>query len=215
MIHPNTELKYINDTVGYGVFATELIPAGTITYVKDSLEIVVKPDEYTNHPPEVQQLIEKYSYMDQDGDRIISWDFAKYVNHCCNCNTMSTGFGFEIALRDIRPGEQLTDEYGIFNLDEDFSLVCDQPHCRKRVSPSDLDVYYAVWDEKLKHAFATFAQVQQPLLSLVDKATRADLDAYLQDPTKYKSVYELRLKKARVQSGSNGHAGHDVAVNVR
>jgi hypothetical protein len=66
----------------------------------------------------------------------------------------------------------------------------------------------------LKHAFATFAQVQQPLLSLVDKATRADLDAYLQDPTKYKSVYELRLKKARVHAGSNGHAGHDVTVKL-
>jgi hypothetical protein len=206
MIHPNTELRYINNTVGYGVFATKLIPEGTISYVKDSLEIVVKPDEYDKHPAEVQQLIEKYSYMDQEGDRIISWDFAKYVNHCCNCNTISTGYGFEIAIRDIHPGEQLTDEYGIFNLDEDFSLICDQPHCRKRVSPTDLDVYHAVWDERIKRAFAKFQQVEQPLLSLVDSATRAELDAYLHDPTQYKSVYALRLKHARVTMSSNGQA---------
>lgn len=43
MIHPKTELRYINDTVGYGVFATDRIPKGTIVYVKDSLEITVSP----------------------------------------------------------------------------------------------------------------------------------------------------------------------------
>ena len=43
MIHPNTELRFINPVVGYGVFATDFIPEGTITYVKDSLELEVSP----------------------------------------------------------------------------------------------------------------------------------------------------------------------------
>jgi hypothetical protein len=32
------------------------------------------------------------------------------------------------------------------------------------------------------------------------------LDAYLHDPTQYKSVYALRLKHARVTMSSNGQA---------
>lgn len=38
MIHPNTELKFISNQVGYGVVATSFIPAGTITWVLDKLD---------------------------------------------------------------------------------------------------------------------------------------------------------------------------------
>lgn len=150
MIHPNTTIKMISETVGYGVFATADIPEGTIVYVKDSLEQVVTPKTYLEQSKEMKDVIDKYSYMDQNGDRIISWDFAKYVNHCCNCNTISTGYGFEIAIREIKAGEQITDEYGIFNLDEEMSLECGFLDCRKRIAPSDFDVYYSLWDEKIK-----------------------------------------------------------------
>ncbi|MHC5084588.1 MAG: SET domain-containing protein, partial [Planctomycetota bacterium] len=34
MIHPDTELRKVNETIGYGVFATRHIPKGTILYVK-------------------------------------------------------------------------------------------------------------------------------------------------------------------------------------
>ena len=129
MIHPKTELKFINEHVGYGVFATEDIPEGTIVYVKDSLELVVSPTDYLLHSEEVQQVIEKYSYIDPHGNRVISWDFAKYVNHCCNCNTISTGYGFEIAIRDILKGKQITDEYGIFKLTTEMEVSCGMDNC--------------------------------------------------------------------------------------
>jgi hypothetical protein len=154
MIHPKTELKFINETVGYGVFATESIPEGTIVYVKDSLELVVSPTDYLLHNAEMQEVIEKYSYIDEQGNRIISWDFAKYVNHCCNCNTISTGYGFEIAIRDIAAGEQITDEYGIFNLEKEMSLVCGVSGCRKTIRPDDFDRYYQQWDEKIKKSIS-------------------------------------------------------------
>ncbi|HAV55880.1 MAG TPA: SET domain-containing protein-lysine N-methyltransferase, partial [Aequorivita sp.] len=38
MIHPKTELKFISDQIGYGVVATEFIPAGTITWALDDLD---------------------------------------------------------------------------------------------------------------------------------------------------------------------------------
>ena len=136
MIHPNTELKLINEHIGYGVFATADIPEGTIVYVKDSLELIVSPTDYLMHSEAMKDVIEKYSYIDEKGNRIISWDFAKYVNHCCNCNTISTGYGFEMAIRDIQKGEQITDEYGIFNLEKEMVLVCGQENCRKKTPPN-------------------------------------------------------------------------------
>ena len=71
MIHPHTQLRLINDTVGYGVFATQFIPKGTIVYVKDSMEIEISPTQYLLYQPEMQEAIEKYSYIDERGYRSV------------------------------------------------------------------------------------------------------------------------------------------------
>ena len=192
MIHPHTTIKHINETVGYGVFATQDIPEGTIVYVKDSMELEISPMEYLTHQKEIQEVIEKYSYMDQRGYRIVSWDFAKYVNHCCNFNTISTGYGFEIAVRDIKAGEQITDEYGIFNLTYEIELTCSEPSCRKTVKPKDFDTYYTQWDEIIKRSLTKFKSVEQPLLVFVDDFSKQELEEFIIDPLAYKSVYRLR-----------------------
>lgn len=195
MIHPKTEIKFINDTVGYGVFATDFIPEGTITYVKDSLEIVITPDDYLKHTPEMREAIDKYSYIDAKGDRIVSWDFAKYVNHCCKCNTISTGYGFEVAIRDIYPGEQITDEYGIFNSDVEFDLICAEEGCRKKITFDDFDLYYEDWDKKIRKSLPKLFEVEQPLLSFLDDETKRELDSYFLNEKEYKSIYALKYKK--------------------
>lgn len=192
MIHPKTELKLINDLVGYGVFATDFIPEGSIVYVKDSMELVVSPTDYIMHPAEMQDVIEKYSYRDEQGNRIVSWDFAKYVNHCCNCNCISTGYGFEIAIRDIQAGEQITDEYGIFNLEKEMELVCGENCCRKKITPNDFDTHYKEWDTKIKKSIHKLFEVEQPLLSLVESSVRSELDLLFSNPESYKSVYSLK-----------------------
>lgn len=195
MIHPNTELRFISEQIGYGVFATTNIPEGTIVYVKDSLELVVSPTDYLIHTAEMQEVIDKYSYIDENGNRIISWDFAKYVNHCCNCNTISTGYGFEIAIREIKKEEQITDEYGIFNLDKEMTLVCGEPSCRKIIGPKDFDQYYQDWDAKIKKSIGKLFEVEQPLIPFVDRNTRQELDEFFKNAEKYKSVYALKLLK--------------------
>lgn len=195
MIHPKTELRHINDTVGYGVFATDFIPEGTIVYVKDSLEIEVSDEDYQKHSKSIQDIIEKYSYVDERGYRIISWDFAKYVNHSCNQNTISTGYGFEIAIRDIQKGEQITDEYGIFNLDYEMPCECGSANCRKAIKPSDFDNLYPQWDIKIKDALGKLKSVKQPLYNLVDSDCKEELENYLNREGKYKSIYNLRHKK--------------------
>lgn len=192
MIHPHTQLRYINDEIGYGVFATRFLPKGTITYIKDSLEVEVTPEQYAGYPTNVREVIEKYSFMDERGVRIISWDHAKYVNHCCHCNTMSTGYGFEIAIRDIEAGEEITDEYGMFNLDYEMRLQCRQVGCRGKVSADDMDRLSTVWDEQVKHALSLWRRVEQPLACLLDTSTLSALDAFLANQEQYLSVVHLR-----------------------
>lgn len=198
MIHPSTEIRHINDAMGYGVFATSFIPEGTVVYVKDNLEIVVSEKEYEKHSPAMQQVIEKYSYIDENGNRILSWDIAKYVNHCCNFNTISTGYGFEIAIRDIFPGEEITDEYGIFNLESEMYLTCVHGNCRRVLKPGDFDVFYPKWDKIIKKSLSKFNSVQQPLAHLIDQNIQEQLKAFFNDPLQYKSVYSLRYKKEAV-----------------
>lgn len=194
MMHPNTQVRFISGAIGCGVFATEFIPKGTIVYVKDALELEVSAAQYAQLTPVLQEAVEKYSYIDERGYRILSWDHAKYVNHCCNCNTLSTGYGFEIAIRDIYPDEEITDEYGMFNLETDMPLFCGQPNCRKKVGKCDLDTYFADWDQKVQCALAALNSVGQPLYPLIDASVREDLERYLTHLSEYRSVRALKFQ---------------------
>ena len=194
MIHPHTTLKHVNEVIGDGVFATALIPKGTLVYVKDPLEIELSPARFSSLPNRIRQVADKYSYIDQRGYRVLSWDIAKFVNHRCEPNTMSAGWGFEIALKDIEPGEQITDEYGLFNLEWQVECGCDSPHCRRIIRPSDIDVYHEQWDAGLIDALSYLREVDQPLWEFVDERKRRDLMRYLQTGTGYRSVLELKYE---------------------
>ena len=193
MIHPATSLRFINEEIGYGVFANDFIPKGTITYMKDPLEVEIQPDLFDRYSTMMKEAIEKYSYRDERGVRILSWDFGKYVNHCCNCNTMSTGYGFEIAIRDIQPGEEITDEYGLFNIEGEMELNCNQPGCRLKVSGTDMLAYFKEWDIKVQSALKELYKLDQPLMSLMNKKTSDELNRFLFHQTDYKSVMELQF----------------------
>jgi hypothetical protein len=191
VIHPSTELRYIDEVVGLGVFATARLPKGTITYVWDPLEIEILPEDPRLQDPTLASIIERYSYIDPRGVRIVSWDHAKYVNHCCQANTMSTAYGFEIAVRDIEAGEHITDEYGMFNLPEAMVLRCSKHSCRKKVQAGDLARYHERWDAQIKSALAMVEQVEQPLWPLVDVVTATAVEQFARWGNGYRSVREL------------------------
>ena len=195
MLHPDTELKLVDPEVGYGVFATRPLPAGTITYVRDALEVTVTPAAYRRCAPELRASVDRYSYVDERGDRVVSWDFAKYVNHCCRPNSMSTGYGFEVALRDIAAGEQITDEYALFNLEAPMRCSCGEPGCRGEIEPDDFERYAEDWDAQVAAVLPRVAEVEQALWSLVDDGTRTALAA---DAGEYRSVMALRWRGAEV-----------------
>jgi len=193
MIHPSTRLVHINDEVGYGVVATDFIPLGTITYVKDDMEIVLEENHHLHLDKRYKNLIEKYSYTDADGSKVLSWDIAKYVNHSCEFNTLSTGYGFEIAIRDIQPGEQITDDYGMFHIESEMVCLCGADACRQVIGRNEFLANSGVWDNFVRQALSYFEIVSQPLLDYIDKEILMDLKRYLINSKDYQSVANLQL----------------------
>ena len=199
MIHPDTELRKVNDTIGYGVFAKCAIPKGTIVYVKDPLEIEVMPDRFAQLDPAYQTIVNWFSYIDERAVRIVSWDIAKYVNHCCRPNTLSTGYGFEIDIRDIAAGEQITDEYGMFNLPAPLDCCCGDPGCRGRITGEDFNVYGRQWDRQARAALRCFGQVPQPLVKFMDTQMYQELMQYLHTRRRYRSILSLQATEQPTQ----------------
>ena len=162
MIHPNTEVRFVNEQIGYGLFATDRIPKGTITWVLDELDRVFTPEQYENLDERHQLLLDKYSYRNNRGHLVLCWDAAKYVNHSFNSNCLTTAYDFELAIRDIEKGEQITDDYGYLNVDKPFRAL-EEGTKRKIVYPDDLLRFHGQWDKKLLRAFQYFSMVNQPL----------------------------------------------------
>jgi hypothetical protein len=178
MIHPKTEVQHISESIGYGVVATALIPAGTITWVLDKFDQEFTPSELHSLEPIYQNILDTYSFRNNRGHFILCWDNGRFVNHSFKSNCLTTAYDFEIAIRDILPGEQLTDDYGYLNISEPFEGI-DEGTPRKVVYPDDLITYHEVWDGKINKVFGHITKLDQPLRPLItdelwNKVTRVN-----------------------------------------
>lgn len=194
MMHPDTEVRFINEQIGYGVVAKKFIPKGTITWVQDELDQVFEPSEVSKLHVEAQKMLDKYAFRNSGGQFILCWDLAKYVNHSFKSNCLSTAYDFELAIRDIQPGEQLTDDYGYLNIDEPFKAQ-DEGTERDTVYPDDLLKFHKQWDEKLHNAFKVFEKVEQPLASLVPAEIMAHIKNRLDHDEPMESILNLYYSK--------------------
>ena len=190
MMHPDTEVRFINDVIGYGVVAKKFIPRGTITWVQDDLDRVLTVNEVEKMHQSVQEQVEKYAFRNNKGQLVLCWDLAKYVNHSFSANCLSSAYDFEVAVRDIEPGEQLTDDYGYLNISEPFKAV-DEGTGRDTVYPDDLLKYHQKWDRQLEEAFEDFEQVEQPLIELVPSAVLEKIKTRLEKNEPLDSILNL------------------------
>ena len=187
MIHPKTELKWISDKIGYGVVAMEFIPAGTITWVLDELDRQFTPTQVEKMAPLYQNILETYSYRNNKGNLVLCWDYGRYVNHSFKSNCLTTAYDFEIAIRDIQAGEELTDDYGYLNIQEPFKGV-DEGTRRKTVYPDDLLKHYKSWDKKLLQNFPKIIQVAQPLKDLISPKLWNEIEKIAHGNKEMKSI---------------------------
>jgi hypothetical protein len=187
MIHPQTEIKFINELVGYGVVATDRIPAGTITWVLDELDREFSPAEVASLPPIYQEILETYTFRNNHGNFVLCWDNGRYVNHSFNSNCLTTAYDFEIAIRDIEVGEQLTDDYGYLNISEPFRGINEGTR-RKIVYPDDLLKYSDVWDSKLRKVFGRIPKVPQALRPVVQNDIWQEITAVADGKKEMESI---------------------------
>lgn len=198
MMHPDTEIRFINEEIGYGVVATRPIPMGTITWVQDSLDQVYTPFQVCQMKPMEQQMLNKYSFRNNKGNFVLCWDRAKFVNHSFRSNCLSSAYDFEIAIRDIAQDEELTDDYGYLNVTETF-VPRDERMPRKAVYPDDLLHYYKTWDRELEKAFRAIDKVPQVLQELIPEKLQNKLLAVLDGKKPMDSILNLYYRAESVK----------------
>lgn len=174
MIHPATKVHYIDDTIGYGVFATEFIPTGTITWVRDALDREIEPADFYALPAPVLEMALTYSYRNNKGNYVLPWDHTRYTNHSFSANTMLTPYGFEIAIKDIQAGEQITNDYGTLNIIESFEPNHEGTD-RTMVHPDDLTRLYPQFDKTIYEAIIQIEKNTQPLYNLLPEQVKLSI----------------------------------------
>lgn len=108
---------------GIGLFADEPITKDTIIWRFDPrIDIRISPEQLEALSWPAQEQMRRYSYREKhSGLYVLCGDDARFFNHSDtpNCIDLYDGVDADItiALRDIEPGEELTCDYSMFDLD--------------------------------------------------------------------------------------------------
>jgi hypothetical protein len=177
MIHPHTEVRFINDAIGYGVFATQSIPKGTIIWTLCELDRLYNAEDIIKINPAHHPYLLEYSYVDTNGHLVFCWDHGRYVNHSCNPTNVDFGSAdVSIARRDILAGEQITCDYGVLNILADLECRCQQAQCRGFIYTDDLVRYSDSMRAELQKILPFMTKVDQPLYDFI--RDKESYDAY-------------------------------------
>lgn len=165
MIHPHTELRFVNDRIGYGVFATQPIPMGTIVWTLCAFDRLMSSAEYSSLSESYRDILSVFAYVDSSDRMVLCWDHGRRVNHSCDPSMLIVGQDHEIAVRDLVPGDELTCDYGTFTmLMPSFACHCGAANCRGKVSASDRLMSAQRYDTLRATALQNITRVPQPLV---------------------------------------------------
>jgi hypothetical protein len=143
-------------TIGFGVFAEEVIPEGQVLAVWGGRIITT---EERNTLPEV---VERYTVQVESDLHLMCTveeaGVAENFNHSCTPNAGIQGQIVLVALRTIQPGEHVCFDYAMSESDPNFQMTCEckSPNCRHLVTGND-------WknpelQERYRNYFSTYIQ---------------------------------------------------------
>ncbi|HSL59933.1 MAG TPA: SET domain-containing protein-lysine N-methyltransferase [Acidimicrobiales bacterium] len=121
---------------GLGVFATAPIREGETVaafggYVVDRATLDSMTPERQSHSIQIDTDLFMASSPEPEP--------SDFVNHSCDPNTGIDGNILLVARRDITPGEELTFDYAMSDVDDydEFECACGTARCRRKVTGND------------------------------------------------------------------------------
>ena len=97
--------------------AGEYIPKGKIVWVfQENFDLCISDEEFERLPEKAKEHISIYGYLSElEGGYILCMDNAKYTNHSSEPNMQMVDKFHSIAIRDIKEGEEITEDYFYFD----------------------------------------------------------------------------------------------------
>ena len=171
MIHPATRLMAVDSAIGRGVLATAFLPRGTITWVSDALDQTFTEADTEALPECYQDLFDHWTFQDGNRRHVLCWDIGRFMNHSCDANCGGSELGFEVALRDIESGEELTNDYATMYMRprEQFECRCGAESCRGVISEAATRFGVTVMQDRLRSVLPLLHVVDQPLRFLLPR----------------------------------------------
>jgi SET domain-containing protein len=150
---------------GKGLFAKDIIPLGTIICFECNDCRVISVAEFERMSREEKENLFSYAYRKEDGCFMAPCGEGRFENHSCDSNTLTAEPGFDIVVRDIQKGEEVTYDYRCFYDDLRMPCHCGAKNCCKTVTcvhpiPDQLARF---WASKIDAALSRVHQVPQPL----------------------------------------------------
>jgi uncharacterized protein len=169
VIHPQTQLALPDPKRGICVVARARIARGTLIWVRDRFDRTLSGEEVAALPPLYSSIPERFAYRHHDDEYILLWDDTRFMNHSCDYNCVPTRFDFEIAVRDIEPGEPLCNDYAMLGMEPGtgFDCHCGSPQCRGWISDVATPELAIQAARQIAHALERVDRVPQPLLGLL------------------------------------------------
>lgn len=124
MIHVSYKLK-ASELHGVGLFANEDIKSGQLIYTASPLlDLNITQKEFDSLDKKEQDEILWWGFFDQPSQMWhVDFDVSKFINHSYGATVtqdQSHDEAYLIASRDIRSGEELTQNYLEFESEEDL-----------------------------------------------------------------------------------------------
>ena len=119
----------LSDIAGIGLFADQDIPKGTVTWrFMADFDRQLTKGEIDRLPEPARSNLLEHTYLDATGGLfVLCADNARFMNHADEPNTAGVHEpgaieGYDVAIRDILDGEEMTCDYRTFDAHVDLKL---------------------------------------------------------------------------------------------
>ncbi len=119
----------LSDIAGIGLFTDQDIAKGTVTwrFMRDFDQLLTREKIDSLPEPARSKLLDHVYLNEANGLFVLCADNARFMNHADTPNTAGIHEpgaveGYDVALRDIRAGEEMTCDYRTFDAHVDLKL---------------------------------------------------------------------------------------------